>query len=292
MATPKELLQNAISQMQSTGDTVLLCPFKKVVNAQGYAFFTLLKDRAEPISAAIELHAEWQLDNEAGFVKRVNCDIFTQKKITGDVCILYQDVVIFIVNFAGYTEKMATYHYQGRAIESTNAPLIDTLDSASVYGYSCFELLAALPDFNILPAYAVADCDDFREGLIVARIDDSRDLTLIRDTGNKLKQMRIDNVSLYAVNLTRAQLMQFLQRLFEYGRDNELFGLSGTYEIRELTLPDDYLKLKGIRYLCKTNVCYNIEMAFETARRTIDVVMFKMREPISTPKDCECNLQT
>lgn len=292
MATPKELLQNAISQMQSAGDSVLLCPFKKIVNAQGYAFFTLLKDRAESISAAIELHAEWQLDNEAGFVKRVNCDIFTQKKITGDYCLLYQDVIIFIVNFAGYTEKMATFHYQGRAVEATNVPLIDNLDSASVYGYSCFELLVKLPEFNILPAYAVSDGDVFAEGLIVARIDDSRDLTLIRDTGDKLKQMRTDTVSLYAVNLTRAQFVQFLHKLFEYGRDNELFGLSGTYETCELTLPDDYLKLKGIRYLCKANVCYNIEMAFETARRTIDIVMFKMHETISTPKDCECNLQT
>lgn len=292
MATPKELLQNAISQMQSTGDTVSLCPFKKIVNAQGYAFFTLLRDRAESISASIELHGEWQLDNEAGFVKRVNCDVFTQKRIIGDYCLLYQDAIIFIVNFAGYTEKMATYHYQGRAIEATNAPLIDKLDSNDVYGYSCFELLASLPDFNILPAYAVANTDDFSTGLIVARIDDSRDLTLIRDTGDKLKQMRIDTVSLYAVNLTRSQLMQFMQLLFEYGRDYELFGLAGNYEIRELTLPDDYLKLKGIRYLCKTNVCYNIEIAFESSRRVIDVVMFKMREPILTPKDCKCNLQT
>ena len=283
MATPKSLLQNAITQLQAAGDTALLCPFKKIVNAQGYAFFTLLKDKAETISASIEMHGEWQLDNEAGFVKRVNCDIFTQKKVIGDFCILYQDAIIFIVNFAGYTEKMATYHYEGRAVEATNLPLIDSLDSDSVYGYSCFDLLAQLPDYNILPAYAVADTDDFSTGLIVARIDTSADLSLVREEGDKLKQMRKDDVSFYGVNLTRAQLMQFLHSLFEYGRDTETFGLSGSYETRELTLPDDYIKTKGIRYLIKVSVCYNIETERETSRRTINTIMFKMHAPLTSP---------
>lgn len=267
----------------------MLCPFKKAVNKQGYAFFTLLKESTESISASVELQGEWQLDNEAGFVKRVNCDIFTQKKIIGNYCILYQDAIIFIVNFVGYTEKMGTYHYQGRAVESTNLPLIDTLDSDSVYGYSCFDLIAEMPTYNILPAYAVADNDDFSEGLVVARISDSTDLTLIREEQNKLKQMRADDVSFYGINLTRAQLMQFLQQLFEWGRDNELFGLSGSYAISELTLPDDFIKIKGIRYLCKARICYNIEIEFETSRRTIDVVMFKMRDSIITSKETECS---
>lgn len=289
MATPKQLLQNAISQIQQAGDSVLLCPFKKIVNAQGYAFFTLLKKKAKPIIASIEMQGEWQLDSEAGFVKRVNCDVFTQEKIIGDFCILYQDAIIFIVNFIGYTEKMGTYHYQGRAVEATNLPLLDKLDSEAVYGYSCFDLIASMPDVNILPATAVADTDDFSEGLIVTRISDSTDLTLIREQGDKLKQMRIDNVSLYAVNYTRAQLMQFVHNLLEYGRDNGLFGLSGSYKINELTLPDDYLKLKTIRYVCNVNLCYNIEIEFETSRRLIEVVMFKMRDSISLNKDCKCN---
>lgn len=282
MATPKSLLQNAISQIQAAGDTALLCPYKKIVNAQGYAFFTLLKDKTEAISASIELHGEWQLDNEAGFVKRVNCDIFTQKKVIGDFCILYQDAIIFIVNFAGYTEKMATYHYEGRAVEATNLPLIDRLDSDSVYGYCCFDLIAQLPEYNILPAYAVADTDDFSTGLIVARIDSSADLSLVREEGDKLKQMRKDDVSFYGVNLTRAQLMLFLHTLFEFGRDTETFGLSGSYETRELTLSDDYIKTKGIRYLIKVSVCYNIEIERESSRRTINTIMFKMREPLTS----------
>lgn len=282
MPTPKSLLQNAISQIQATGDTALLCPYKKIVNAQGYAFFTLLKDKAEAISASIEMHGEWQLDNEAGFVKRVNCDIFTQKKVIGNFCILYQDAIIFIVNFAGYTEKMATYHYEARAVEATNLPLIDSLDSDSVYGYSCFDLIAKMPDYNILPAYAVADTDDFSTGLIVVRIDSSADLSLVREEGDKLKQMRKDDVSFYGVNLTRAQLMHFLRTLFEFGRDTETFGLSGSYETRELTLPDDYIKTKGIRYLIKVSVCYNIEIERESSRRTINTIMFKMREPLTS----------
>lgn len=279
MATPKSLLQNAISQIQAAGDTALLCPFKKIVNAQGYAFFTLLKDKAEPISASVELHAEWQLDNEAGFVKRVNCEIFTQKKLIGDYCILYQDAIIFLVNFAGYTEKMATYHYEGRAVEATNVPLIDCLDADSVYGYSCFDKISTLPDYNILPAYAVADNDSFSTGLIVARIDSSTDLTLVRDTATKLQQMRKDNVCFYGVNLTRAQVMDFAHKLFEHGRDTETFGLSGSYAIGELTLPDDHLKMKGIRYFFKATVCYNIEIERETSQRDIAIVMFKMKEP-------------
>lgn len=264
--------------MQTTGDTTLLCPFKKVVNAQGYAFFTLLKDKAEAISASVELHGEWQLDNEAGFVKRVNCEVFTQKKIIGDYCILYQDAIIFLVNFTGYTEKMATYHYEGRAVEATNAPLIDCLDADSVYGYSCFDKVATLPDYNILPAYAVADNDSFSAGLIVARIDSSADLTLVRDTATKLQQMRKDDMCFYGVNLTRAQVMDFAHKLFEYGRDTETFGLSGSYAIGELTLPDDYLKMKTIRYYFKASVCYNIEVEKETSQRVINVVMFKMKE--------------
>lgn len=264
--------------MQAAGDTALLCPFKKVVNAQGYAFFTLLKDKAEAISASVELHGEWQLDNEAGFVKRVNCEVFTQKKIIGNYCILYQDAIIFIVNFKGYTEKTATYHYEGRAVEPTNAPLVDCLDADSVYGYSCFDKVATLPDYTILPAYAVADNDSFGTGLIVARIDSSTDLTLVREEGDRLKQMRKDDVCFYALNFTRAQFMEFAHKLFEYGRDTETFGLSGSYDIGELTLPDDYLKMKGIRYYFKTSVCYNIEIERDTSQRVINIVMFKMKE--------------
>lgn len=278
MISPKELLEVSTQKIKDKQNLVKLCPYKRVNTKQGYSFITLLRRKAKNIEAAIQLDVNWDRDEDLGFLKVVNCKVNTQEKIKGDFCILYQDVIIFLQDFGSYTESMGQYEYGGQAVAVDKLPLIDSLSESEVFGYSCLDLLCQIDKYNVIPEFIALDLDLTTEGVYLAKVDDSTSVTMIKNSNEKLEQIKTDTVEIRAINTTRADLMQFVYELLEFGRLNNLFGLIGDYQIKEINNYDNYSNLRGIRYIIELSLCYNISIINEYLEKNISVIMFKIKE--------------
>ena len=281
MISPQELLQISTEKIADNKNSVKLCPYKRINTKEGYSFITLYRKKSKNISASIEISVDWQHDDELGYLKNTDVSINTQVKIKGDFCILYQDVIIFINEFSSYTESMGQYDYKGKALKLDKIPLVDgTLNSKDVYGYSCLDLISNVEGFNIIPEYLALTNMQLEEGIFLVKVDNSQSLTPIANTQNKLEQIKIDDLSIKAINVSRLKTMEFVTALLETGLHLNLYGLSGDYNISEINNYDDYSNLRGIRYEIRISICYNIYTVINEAQKNISVVMFKMREDI------------
>lgn len=278
MLPPDKLLEISTEKILDNQNPVKLCPYTRLNTNQGYSFISLKRRKAKQILASIELDVSWEHDESVGYLKEVNSKVYTQEKIKGDYCILYQDAVIFLSEFGGYTESMGQYLYMGKAVRLDKLPLIDSNLHKESYGYSCVELLMMLESYNVIPEFMSLDLDKLTEGIFLIKVNDSNNLTMIRRSDDILEQVRVDSINIKGINVSRKNLMRFVNDLVNLGRDYDLFGLVGDYQIIEMNNYDNFSNLRGIRYEIILNFCYNIHTLLDCREKHITTVMFKMKE--------------
>lgn len=278
MLPPDKLLEISTEKILDNQNPVKLCPYTRLNTNQGYSFISLKRRKAKQILASIELDVSWEHDESVGYLKEVNSKVYTQEKIKGDYCILYQDAVIFLSEFGGYTESMGQYLYMGKAVRLDKLPLIDSNLHKESYGYSCVELLMMLEGYNVIPEFMSLDLDKLTEGIFLIKVNDSNNLTMIRRSDDILEQVRVDSINIKGINVSRKNLMRFVNDLVNLGRDYDLFGLVGDYQIIEMNNYDNFSNLRGIRYEIILNFCYNIHTLLDCREKHITTVMFKMKE--------------
>ena len=278
MLPPDKLLEISTEKILDKQNPVKLCPYTRLNTNQGYSFISLKRRKAKQILASIELDVSWEHDESVGYLKEVNSKVYTQEKIKGDYCILYQDAVIFLSEFGGYTESMGQYLYVGKAVRLDKLPLIDSNLHKESYGYSCVELLMMLEGYNVIPEFMSLDLDKLTEGIFLIKVNDSNNLTMIRRSDDILEQVRVDSINIRGINVSRKNLMRFVNDLVNLGRDYELFGLVGDYQIIEMNNYDNFSTLRGIQYEIILNFCYNIHTLLDCREKHITTVMFKMKE--------------
>lgn len=278
MLPPDKLLEISTEKILDNQNPVKLCPYTRLNTNQGYSFISLKRRKAKQILASIELDVSWEHDESVGYLKEVNSKVYTQEKIKGDYCVLYQDAVIFLSEFGGYTESMGQYLYVGKAVRLDKLPLIDSNLHKESYGYSCVELLMMLEGYNVIPEFMSLDLDKLTEGIFLIKVTDSNNLTMIRRSDDILEQVRVDSINIKGINVSRKNLMRFVNDLVNLGRDYELFGLVGDYQIIEMNNYDNFSNLRGIRYEIILNFCYNIHTLLDCREKHITTVMFKMKE--------------
>lgn len=278
MISPQELLEASTQSISDKENAVKLCPYKRINTKQGYSFITLHRRKAKKISASIELDVDWDRDEDLGFLKKVNCSINTQEKIKGNYCILYQDVIIFVSEFTSYTESMKQYQYKGMAVGIDKMPLIDSLNDNETFGYSCLDLVCQMDNYNILPEFLALELDLLQQGIFLVKVEDSESVDMITQTNGKLEQIKKDNINIRCINSSRTDVMKFIVNLLEFGKQYDLFGLIGDYQITEINNYDNYSNLRGIRYNISITLCYNISTIIEYKEKKISIIMFKTKE--------------
>lgn len=279
MTSPKELLNNSVQSFQDGVNEVKLCPYTRTEVSQGYNFISINRRKTKKIIASIELDVDWRR-TDLGYLKNVNASVYTQEKITGNYCILYQDAVIFINDFSGYTEKMGQYLYKGQAVTLDKLPLIDNgVSNKEIYGYSSLDLLMSFSDevYRMVPEYLPISLEDSQEGIFLVKIEETEAIDMLRTLKNKKFQTLLDTVTIKVLNKSRKDLIDFITDLINYSQTEELFGLVENYQISEENVYDDFSNLRGIQYQIKLKISYNIFTIQECEEKKISQVMFRIK---------------
>lgn len=256
--TKETLLKSAIKDYKDINNQVLAIPYKRYVDNQGYSFIIKQPKKAFNLNCVIHIDTEWTIDDLLGNIRSVKVDLITRQRLTTNVLIEYENLVIFISSYDNYNETMGQYDYKGSAIKATDMILLK--EPTEIYGNSVFDKLVDYDKYKIIPKYLSKN--DWNDDVILAEVE-SKDTYNIPNSyvsQETLNQMKSDKVTFYLVNFSREKIMQFQNDLAEYSINFRTFGFLSNFNVKDDKLLDNNAVLKTIITTLEVDLCYNLEI--------------------------------
>lgn len=258
MATREALLKAAIKDYKDLNNQVLAIPYKKYIDKQGYSFIIKQAKKSFNLNCAIHIDVEWSQNDFLGNVRNVGVELITRERLTTDVLIEYEDLVIFVKTYDSYNETMGQYNYKGTAIKAVDMVLLKM--PTEVYGNSVFDKLVDYDKYKIIPKYLSKS--DWSDDIILAEVEslETYNIPNNRENYNILTQMKSDKVIFYLVNFSREKIIQFQNDLAEYSMNFNTFGFLSNFKVTDEKLLDTNAVLKSIITSLEVDLCYNLEV--------------------------------
>lgn len=285
--TREFLLRAGITEFRDFNNKVLSIPFKRIYTDQGYSYLVLDRVNAKEIECAIHFGREYTITEEIGRLHTSSLDFSTREKVdipntlfvykkmetsnNGNVKHLKQsckdftitddDLIFFAKSYDGYNETMKQFMYSAEALTTDKRGLIEPLHD--IYGYTSFDILSKLPNYDILPSYVFAE-DKFAKGLILLNIESSEPLSMIdfSSISKDYCQTIFEDVSFNLIHISRKDTMKFVSDLCNYSLSSRKFGIVGSMpKIEEFPDLQEAAALRGQAVKVSLRVCYPMKMS-------------------------------
>lgn len=270
----KKLLNKATETLKDSINKIKLIPYKRIFTKSGYNYIIPNKRKTITMQGVVGVNVEYELSDNIGYFKGVKAEINTQEKIVGDFFIEYKDLIIFVNGFDGFTESAGQYRYVGVALRSDRIHLINDSLANADYGYSCLDIIVDIPDYVILPKFETLAKESFKEGVILAEIQEQKTLNLFNLGLDSISQSLVDSVRFVLVNMNRAEATKFLKAILDYSLKSQNFGIVSNPEIKEISDYDNVSNLRSVLYEIVVKISYNIEIKEKVVEKGIKNVLF------------------
>lgn len=284
--TREFLLKAAITEFKDKLHPVLAIPFKRVYTDEGYCYLILDRLKAKTIECAIHFNREYVVTEEIGRMHTSTIDFSTREKIDApntlfvyknmaasytntppklksrsDFTIEDSDLIFFAKSFDGYNETMKQFMYSAEALTSDKRGLLEPIHD--VFGYTSFDILSKLPNYNILPSYVFAE-EKYKEGLIMLNIEESTPVSMVAfdKTDKKYKQCIQESVSFNLVHISRLDTARFIDALCNYSLSSQKFGIIGSQpKVEEFADLQESAALRGQAVKVSLQINYSMDMS-------------------------------
>lgn len=303
--TREFLLKAAITEFKDLKNKVIMVPFKRVYTNEGYCYLVLDRMHAKEIECALHINKEYVITEEIGRLYTLSLDFSTREQIDiPNTLFIYKgmdanpkesyigkdkcefsvnddDLIFFAKSYEGYNETMKQYMYSSEGLTIDKKGLLEPLHD--VYGYSAFDIISQIPNYEILPMYADI-IDKVKQGVILLSIDDSEPMSMMHY--DKIKkaytQGIFENISINLVHKSRYECAKFLDDLAQYSLESKLFGFASTPQITEFPDLQEAAALRGqaVKIALRISYCRNID-EISKANKLIREVIWKMSDDLT-----------
>lgn len=280
--TREFLLKASIAEFNDKVHKVLLVPFKRIFTKEGYSYLILDRLKSREVESAIHFGREYAVTEDIGRLHTTQVEFSTREKIdipntlfiyknmdTGkakvkskkcDLELDGDDMVIFCKGFNGYNETMKQFMYEAEVLTADKLMMLKPFDD--VLGYSSFDIISQMPDYDILPRYAFIE-DKINDGVVLLNIEETTPISLpIFDRANKrYVQSNYEDISFDLLNLDRLKIAKFADKLQQYSLDSNRFGVCSDIKIAELGNLQESAALRGPAVKISLKVSYAIDIA-------------------------------
>lgn len=255
--TREKLLKASVRSFQDTLNPAYAYQYKIVNTAQGYSYIAIDYKTKRSIVCAIHLATSKEIFEAGGIIAQTEGQLSTRDALKRNEMVIYKDYFIFWNSFNEYNETMRQYMYDVRVLPPNDKILLHKLNK--IVGNTCYDKIAAIPNYAILPNHADITSDDFTSGLLLLECKFSEAITpTMYNRNGKLSQQRVDEVIFTAFNLTRAQGLKFMKDLQDYSLSSKEFGFIELPYIADETYIDKSNAIKSLIAKIYAKISYNL----------------------------------
>lgn len=303
--TREFLLKAAITEFKDLKNKVIMVPFKRMYTDEGYCYLVLDRLKAKEIECALHINKEYVITEEIGRLHTISLDFSTREQIDiPNTLFIYKDMdkapkehyigkskcefsvsdddlIFFAKSYEGYNETMKQYMYSSEGLTIDKKGLLEPMHD--VYGYSAFDIISQMPNYEILPMYAWIE-DKIKQGVILLSIDDSEPMSMLgyNSVDKCYKQSIFENISINLVHKSRYETAKFLDDLAQYSLASKKFGFASTPQITEFPDLQEAAALRGqaVKVALKISYSRNID-ELSRADKLIREVIWKMSDDLT-----------
>ena len=187
------------------------------------------------------------------------------------------DLIFFAKSFDGYNASMKQYMYAGFALTIDKKNLLEPLND--VYGYSSFDILSNMPNYDILPAYAYIE-NKIHNGVIILNIESNEPISMPHHDFKSFKQVVYEDISFNLIHLNRLEVAKFIEALYDYSQTSNLFGVCSSVKIDEFADLQEEAALRGqaVKVSLRISYCMNVE--YDKASNYIKEVVWRVYDEL------------
>lgn len=257
--TRETLLKSAIKDYKDFKNQVKAIPYKRFVDKGGYCFIIKQNHNAFNLNCAIHISTEWAQNEYLGNIRSVDISLISRQRLTTDLLIEYEDLIIFVKSYDAYNETMGQFEYKGSAIKANDFILLK--EPNTLYGSSVYEKLLSFDKYKIVPKYL--SLNEWDKDYILVDIESLNTFTLTTPhfVNNTLSQMKSDKVIFYLANVSREKLLNFQNDLIEYSLNFGEFGFLSNPILRDEKNLDSNAVTQSIISSVECELSYNLEVS-------------------------------
>lgn len=303
--TREFLLKAAITEFKDLKHKVIKVPFKRVYTNEGYCYLVLDRMRAKEIECALHINKEYVITEEIGRLFTTTLDFSTREKIDipntlfvykgmdespkpsfigKDSCefsINDDDLIFFAKSYEGYNDTMKQYMYSSEGLTLDKKGLLEPMHD--IYGYSSFDIISQIPNYEVLPMYAYIG-DKIKQGVILLSVEDAEPMSMMHynHISKTYRQSVFENIGINLVHKSRYEVAKFLDDLAQYSLQSKKFGFASTPSITEFPDLQEAAALRGqaVKIALRVSYVRNIDEV-SRADKLIREVVWKMSDDLT-----------
>lgn len=304
--TREFLLKAAITEFKDLKNKVIKIPFKRVYTDEGYCYLVLDRLNAVEIECALHINTEYVITEEIGQLHTISLDFSTREKfdipntlfvykgmdanpkesyIGKDKCefsVNDDDLIFFAKSYEGYNETMKQYMYSAEGLTIDKKGLLEPIHD--VYGYSSFDIISQMPNYEILPMYANIETR-IKQGVILLSVQDAEPMSMMgySRVDKAYKQSLFENIEINLVHKSRYEVAKFLDELAQYSLSSKKFGFASTPAITEFPDLQEAAALRGQAVKIALRISYARDInEISKADKLIREVVWKMSDTLTS----------
>lgn len=265
------LLKAALPPFTDKYEPIFAVPYKKIITAQGFSYIVKDESQKKPLKAVIHYSADYDINENAGNLKQIQATLTTRERLKGNVLIEYKGMILTPLNYSDINETIGSYDYACVGITADKLSLVNAPKEA--VGFSCFDLLWDMPNYDILPQYLGAN--DYNQGVVFLSIENQKAIGLPQEDSLGAWQLMQETAILRLINFNRLDFLKFYNNLLDYSEISGKFGIIGECEIKELNDIDSRAVIKSVAYELRVDLSYSIQYD-KADDKIIRAVIFKV----------------
>lgn len=274
--TKEALLKASIAEFRDKTNNAIAYKFKRVYTKQGYAYLVIDKARGKKISCAIHIDTIKHESSNKGITPSSSGFLSTRTELALDEVVIYKDFYIFPTQYRDYNETMKQWGYSCNTIPNDLVKALDEL--TQIYGASCYDKISNLPNWEILPHFDTLIAEDYSEGVVLLKIENSESKSIPKARNKKIKQLKQDDIVFTCINKDRNAVLKLVKDLQDYSLSSANFGIISTPTLIDFDEVFIEASLKSIISQVRVRISYNLETEIDSTDRAISKVFYKIME--------------